>query len=1121
MRGEKVVPAAAVGDIDGLVMPAVVVMEVVTVAAMATVVVAKRGEGGSVVLVMAVAVLAAAAAMVAAGRRGGGSGGLGGGGGGTVVKWGARGRDTEIPQSSGPHKKVGDEAVYTGKDDKVVRATITATSLEAEQESGSGPRCQDTALGDADAHTSMEHQDDLMDFVPPTPHDSPLSGGHTPRSDKGRPNITEFMDICTQFSNMVLTWEQSKTAQALVIKKLQKKVKRLEKKQRSRTPRMNLFKIGTSRRQSLDKENVSKHGRNLKTRPMFEEGDTINVAGEVNTATTRVSAASASVTTTDVSISTAEPRTPLTTITTVFKDEDLTIAQTLVKMRSEKAKEKGVAFRDVEESARPTKIIQLDEELAKRMHEEEIAEFEKRQSEIVATEDASRAVIKAAINQELDDIQAMTEADEQMASRLQYEEQEQFTIKEKSRMLVKMIAERKRSYDDIQKLFDKAYKQVNSFVPMDLEVVKDSGKKDDSSGKQSGSRKKKQDEQEKEELRLCLKIVQDEDKAINYETLAVKSPIVDWETQLLGSDLQREDLSYSKITRVDGCFRFYEVFSTMLEEFDRQNLFDLHRLVMKRFESVAQEGYDLILWGDLKTMIEPNKEDELGIPAKTSIRGSSSSSSRSKLTGISEFACHRIYHWYWIHSCLGCNYSVRLNDNYHDLSLGRDYDHGSFVAFLSYKAKHRLEIHFHVERKLGFLRGVGQKEPGKESANESDSEEFVNVFVRIGFGSTIKLVSFNKSQMVTFNSKFICGFSNSDCEIESQSDNTVSSPHGQFSDFVRDCFFDRMELFYFVDEDFNSEYVQVQIGSATHTKDCAMYLLSNAILTVFDVKTSATHKWNFFNGVNTTDMRISMIDWKKILASKKKGGLGVSSFLLLPCAPVQMDMAIHFSWFFLWSRFIKAIYGDHGALDNPRMVSICSPWLNIIFDLPLKRLYPRLYALKNDIHVSVAAKLKDSTLKSSFRRSPRGGVEKEQFRLLAASNDFIIMPELLKSHPKKTYKEDLECEMVMVKIPRCMSWLDSIDAYDEPIGLDTFNHDIPLSSREVPSFDEPEPQLLPNFPSLDLGLGGKRGPKPPIRPHTPDSFRMKVVDSLTIHTQSSLHMTSFHLRICTANITYV
>nr|GEX39191.1 hypothetical protein [Tanacetum cinerariifolium] len=58
------------------------------------------------------------------------------------------------------------------------------------------------------------------------------------------------------------------------------------------------------------------------------------------------------------------------------------------------------------------------------------------------------------------------------------------------------------------------------------------------------------------------------------------------------------------------------------------------------------------------------------------------------------------------------------------------------------------------------------------------SDEFVNVFVRIGFGSTIKLVSFDESQVVTFNSKFVYGFKNGDCKIGSRSDNTIGSPHG-------------------------------------------------------------------------------------------------------------------------------------------------------------------------------------------------------------------------------------------------------------------------------------------------------------------------------------------------------
>ncbi|GKD54990.1 hypothetical protein Tco_1288377 [Tanacetum coccineum] len=189
------------------------------------------------------------------------------------------------------------------EDTQVARATTTAASLDAAQASGnisktqstamsndpishkigSGdrPRCQEAMRG-VIAQTRSERaskhsydsplpggntpgsdeerleQDDLMDFVPPTPYDSPLSGGYTPGSDEGRPNINELTAICTNLSNRVLALEQSKTAQDLVIQKLKRKVKRLEKKQRARTPEMKLFKIGTSKRKSLDKENVSK-----------------------------------------------------------------------------------------------------------------------------------------------------------------------------------------------------------------------------------------------------------------------------------------------------------------------------------------------------------------------------------------------------------------------------------------------------------------------------------------------------------------------------------------------------------------------------------------------------------------------------------------------------------------------------------------------------------------------------------------------------------------------------------------------------------------------------------------------------------------------------------------------
>ncbi|GKF94945.1 hypothetical protein Tco_0284645 [Tanacetum coccineum] len=67
-----------------------------------------------------------------------------------------RSQDTKIPHSSGPPEKVGDEAVHKELGDRMERAATIASSLEAEQDSGSGPRCQDTILGDVDVQTRFE-----------------------------------------------------------------------------------------------------------------------------------------------------------------------------------------------------------------------------------------------------------------------------------------------------------------------------------------------------------------------------------------------------------------------------------------------------------------------------------------------------------------------------------------------------------------------------------------------------------------------------------------------------------------------------------------------------------------------------------------------------------------------------------------------------------------------------------------------------------------------------------------------------------------------------------------------------------------------------------------------------
>ncbi|GJV69692.1 hypothetical protein Tco_1485201, partial [Tanacetum coccineum] len=96
------------------------------------------------------------------------------------------------------------------------------------------------------------------------------------------------------------------------------------------------------------------------------------------------------------------------------------------------------------------------------------------------------------------------------------------------------------------------------------------------------------------------------DECLNIESLATKYPIVDWETQIVANDKY-----YYKIKRADESVKYYKIFSAMLYDFDRQDVLELYRLVKERFQIASPEGYDLFLWGDLKTMMEPNEEDEI------------------------------------------------------------------------------------------------------------------------------------------------------------------------------------------------------------------------------------------------------------------------------------------------------------------------------------------------------------------------------------------------------------------------------------------------------------------------------------------------------------------------------
>ncbi|GJT56998.1 hypothetical protein Tco_0992052 [Tanacetum coccineum] len=168
-----------------------------------------------------------------------------------------------------------------------------------------------------------------------------------------------------------------------------------------------------------------------------------------------------------------------------------------------------------------------------------------------------------------------------------------------------------KSFDDIQKLFDKAMKRVNTFVDMDTELVKGSKvraeaseTRTEGSSKRAGKdlqqeyiKKQKVDEDnETAELQRLIEVVPyKEQVGIDAIPLATKPPsIVDYKIHKEGKK------TYYQIIRADGSLNMYLVFSHMLKSVDKEDLETLW----------PEEGYKRMLWGDLKKMFDQHVEDQ-------------------------------------------------------------------------------------------------------------------------------------------------------------------------------------------------------------------------------------------------------------------------------------------------------------------------------------------------------------------------------------------------------------------------------------------------------------------------------------------------------------------------------
>ncbi|GKB03756.1 hypothetical protein Tco_0831899 [Tanacetum coccineum] len=318
-------------------------------------------------------------------------------------------KDTQVSQSSVPSDNVADKAVYKELDDSLVRDATTASSLEAEQDSGNiiKTRSRETPNEAGSQGTT--------------------SGGNTLQRGKDSLKLKELMEICTNIQTRVLDLEKTKTTQAEEIVSLKRRVKKLKHKKRSRTHGLKrLYKVGlTARVESFrDKEDLGKdafkQGRRIHDIDADEYITLVNNDNEIfdvdALAVEEVFVVEQSGNVVEEVVAVIDNASTIPVSAATITDVEITLAQALaelksVKPKANKDKGKGSMIEEpVVEQVKPMKRleqIRLDEELAFKLQAKE-----EEKEERLAREKAQQ--IKE-VNITWDDVQAKVEADYQLA----------------------------------------------------------------------------------------------------------------------------------------------------------------------------------------------------------------------------------------------------------------------------------------------------------------------------------------------------------------------------------------------------------------------------------------------------------------------------------------------------------------------------------------------------------------------------------------------------------------------------------------------------------------------------------------------------------------------------------
>nr|GEV54219.1 hypothetical protein [Tanacetum cinerariifolium] len=345
-------------------------------------------------------------------------------------------------------------ALVDGGGDNVERAITTDASLEAAQASDNILKTQTTAMANVDIPLGMDtsggprRQETMGDNVPPTPYDSPRTGGYMPGSDEGLHHSHQKSE----------------------------KLKTQLKQKRSRVV---IYSSGEEE-PSVHIEESPKQERMIKELDKDEDVNLVSQQGEVQEI--------------------AKPS---------KDDDDTTLAETLlnIKRRTTKDRRKGIISKLYAE--------ELAKETARQ--EQEKYNMEKALELQRQLDKKEKDVDKAKVRKNM-------------------------VMYLKNRGWYKKSYFKGMKYEDIRPIFKRVWDQVHTFVPKDLEIEKEVMKRSGFHFQQESPKKQKLEhkikekeeeveaqadsDQEVEEMKLYMRIVFDEDIAIDAISLATKPPVI-------------------------------------------------------------------------------------------------------------------------------------------------------------------------------------------------------------------------------------------------------------------------------------------------------------------------------------------------------------------------------------------------------------------------------------------------------------------------------------------------------------------------------------------------------------------------------------------------------------------